>query len=145
MPQLHTPLCDTLGTRLPIIQAPMAGGVTTVELISAVSENGGLGSLGAAFKDVMADEPVLRAQMALFDVENLAFRAHSERFMDEWKTGKAHPAYAAMLDGRHYLGKARLFGKDYMTKYVPVKDPAGRPRPASSAARAARGASARSG
>jgi acyl-CoA dehydrogenase len=67
------------------------------EMISGMGGDGGMGSLGAAFKDVMADEPVLRAQMALFDVENLSFRAHSERFMDEWKTGKAHPAYSNLM------------------------------------------------
>jgi acyl-CoA dehydrogenase len=67
------------------------------EMISGMGGDGGMASLGAAFKDVMADEPVLRAQMALFDVENIAFRAHSERFMDEWKTGKAHPAYSNLM------------------------------------------------
>ena len=35
--------------------------------------------------------------MALFDVDNLTFRAHGERFMDEWKTGKAHPAYSNLM------------------------------------------------
>ncbi len=40
--------------------------------------------------------------------------------------GKAHPAHASMLAGKEYLGKARLFGKDYMTKYVPVKDTSGK-------------------
>jgi alkylation response protein AidB-like acyl-CoA dehydrogenase len=35
--------------------------------------------------------------MAMFEVENLAFRAHSERFMDEWKTGRAHPAYSNLM------------------------------------------------
>jgi alkylation response protein AidB-like acyl-CoA dehydrogenase len=35
--------------------------------------------------------------MALFDVDNLTFRAHNERFMDEWKTGKAHPAYSNLM------------------------------------------------
>jgi acyl-CoA dehydrogenase len=67
------------------------------EMISGMGGDGGMASLGAAFKEVMGDEPVLRAQMALFDVENLAFRAHSERFMDEWKTGKAHPAYSNLM------------------------------------------------
>ncbi|MGI9533551.1 MAG: NAD(P)H-dependent flavin oxidoreductase [Thermodesulfobacteriota bacterium] len=33
----------------PIIQAPMAGGITTPELISAVSENGAMGSIGAGY------------------------------------------------------------------------------------------------
>lgn len=37
-----------LGLRHPIVQAPMAGGATTPELVSAVSEAGGLGMLAAA-------------------------------------------------------------------------------------------------
>lgn len=40
-------LLDVLGIELPIIQAPMAG-ETTPELVAAVSEAGGLGSLGCA-------------------------------------------------------------------------------------------------
>ncbi|HEY7197894.1 MAG TPA: nitronate monooxygenase family protein [Gaiellaceae bacterium] len=43
-----TRLADLLGVRLPILQAPMAGGPTTVELVAAVSEAGALGSLGGA-------------------------------------------------------------------------------------------------
>ena len=46
---LKTPLCETLGITLPIIQAPMAGGVTTPELVAAVSETGALGSFGFAY------------------------------------------------------------------------------------------------
>lgn len=44
-PILHTPLCDPLGIRYPIIQAPMAGGFTTPELVAAVANAGGLGML----------------------------------------------------------------------------------------------------
>jgi len=36
-----------------------------------------------------------------------------------------HPAYPLLLKGETYVGKATLFGKDYMTKYVPVKDSSG--------------------
>ncbi len=71
------------------------------EMISNMGGDGGFGSLGKGFKSVLADEPVLRAHMALFDVENLAFRAHSERFMDEWKSGTAHPAYSNLMK---YIG-----------------------------------------
>ncbi len=71
------------------------------EMISGMGGDGGIASLGKGFKDVMADEPVLRAQMALFDVESLSFRAHGERFMDEWKNGKAHPAYSNLMK---YIG-----------------------------------------
>lgn len=38
---------------------------------------------------------------------------------------RAHPAYPLLLKGETYTGKATLFGKDYMTKYVPVKDASG--------------------
>ena len=49
MPTLKTPLCDLLGIELPIIQAPMAGGLTPPELVAAVSESGALGSFGFAY------------------------------------------------------------------------------------------------
>ena len=41
-------LTELLGIRYPIVQAPMAGGPSTVELAVAVSEAGGLGSIAAA-------------------------------------------------------------------------------------------------
>ena len=46
---LHTQLTRELGIEYPVIQAPMAGGTTTPELVVAVCEAGGLGSLGAAY------------------------------------------------------------------------------------------------
>lgn len=42
-------LTKLLKIELPIIQAPMAGGATTPELVAAVSNAGGLGSLGAGY------------------------------------------------------------------------------------------------
>jgi nitronate monooxygenase len=42
-------LLDRIGVRLPILQAPMAGGPDTPELAAAVSEAGGLGSLGCGY------------------------------------------------------------------------------------------------
>ncbi|AWN73656.1 nitronate monooxygenase [Legionella anisa] len=45
----QTRLTEKIGLRFPIIQAPMAGGATTPELIAAVSNSGGLGSLGAGY------------------------------------------------------------------------------------------------
>ena len=45
----ETSLTRLLGIRYPLIQAPMAGGPTTPELVAAVSNAGGLGSLGAAY------------------------------------------------------------------------------------------------
>lgn len=43
---MRTPLCDLLGIRYPIILAGMAGGPTTPELVTAVSDAGGLGTFG---------------------------------------------------------------------------------------------------
>ena len=40
---------EALGIKSPVVQAPMAGGPTTPELVAAVSNAGGLGSLGAAY------------------------------------------------------------------------------------------------
>ena len=39
---------------------------------------------------------------------------------------RTHPAYQGLLNGEEFVGKASLFGKDYMTKYVPVKDSSGK-------------------
>lgn len=46
MGRLHTPLCDRLGIRLPIIQAPMPS-ASTPALVAAVSNAGALGSFGS--------------------------------------------------------------------------------------------------
>ncbi|WP_416825582.1 NAD(P)H-dependent flavin oxidoreductase [Ectobacillus polymachus] len=45
----QTKLMNMLGIKYPIIQAGMAGSVTTAELVAAVSEAGGLGTLGAGY------------------------------------------------------------------------------------------------
>lgn len=39
--------------------------------------------------------------------------------------GKTHPGYQILLGGNEYEGYAKLFGKDYMTVYRPVKDTLG--------------------
>src|SRR5689334_240194 len=65
MSSLHTPLCDFLGLRLPIIQAPMAGGPTTPELVAAVSAAGALGSFGFAYtqpETIQRDSEAVRAR-----------------------------------------------------------------------------------
>ena len=67
MNKLHTPLCDRLGMRLPIIQAPMAS-ASTPEMVAAVSTAGALGSLGAAYSQPEAmqrDADAVRAQTDL--------------------------------------------------------------------------------
>ncbi len=39
--------------------------------------------------------------------------------------GKTHPGYQKLMDGERYVGRAHLFGRDYMTVYAPVLDARG--------------------
>jgi alkylation response protein AidB-like acyl-CoA dehydrogenase len=67
------------------------------EMISGMGLGGQGDSLGAAIADTLADDPLLRAEIARFDVDQMAFRAMSERFIDELKAGQAHPAQPSMM------------------------------------------------
>ncbi|WP_428334428.1 acyl-CoA dehydrogenase family protein [Novosphingobium sp.] len=63
-----------------------AGGADRLNTIGAVvHRNGGI------------DNPVLRAELAMFDIDALAFGAMGEKFLDEAKVGKAHPAQPNMM------------------------------------------------
>ena len=53
-------------------------------------------TVGLTDDGTLAD-PVLRAQMALFEVRAKAFNAMSEKFIDELKAGRAHPAQPSMM------------------------------------------------
>lgn len=55
-----TPLARRLGLRVPIVQAPMAGGVSTARLAAAVTGAGGLGSIAGA----MLGPDAIRAAVA---------------------------------------------------------------------------------
>lgn len=39
--------------------------------------------------------------------------------------GKSHPGYQKLINGEEYRGPADLFGRNYMTKYVPFRDHTG--------------------
>lgn len=66
------------------------------EMISGAG-NAPMGSVGAMHKDLMAEDPLLRGDMAKLDVDTLAFRAMGEKFIDEMKAGKGHPAQPNMM------------------------------------------------
>ena len=57
---------------------------------------GAVAAIGLGNDGRLAD-PILRAQMALFQVRAKAFAAMSERFIDELKAGRAHPAQPSMM------------------------------------------------
>ena len=63
------------------------------EMISGMGLGGG-GSFGVATTPA---DPMLRAEIAAFDVDALAFQAMSERFTAMWKAGEAHPASPSMM------------------------------------------------
>jgi len=72
------------------------------EMISGAdsSERGaGIGAMlkRQAAKDGGCLDPVLRAELAMFDIDALAFSAMGEKFLDEVKVGKAHPAQPNMM------------------------------------------------
>ena len=60
---LHTPLCALLGIEFPIIQAGMAA-FTSAELAAAVSNAGGLGSVGTFLRPVEDLPPQLARSAA---------------------------------------------------------------------------------
>ena len=51
---LKTPLCDVLGIDVPIILAAMGGTASSGEFAAAVSNQGGLGSIGSLFRTTAA-------------------------------------------------------------------------------------------
>jgi alkylation response protein AidB-like acyl-CoA dehydrogenase len=70
------------------------------EMIAGMGLGGGLSgggsgeTLGAKLKPA---DPMLRAEIAAFDVDTLAFAAMSEHFAAMWKAGEAHPASPSMM------------------------------------------------
>ncbi|MEM1132966.1 MAG: acyl-CoA dehydrogenase family protein [Pseudomonadota bacterium] len=74
------------------------------EMISGGGLGDGAPSLGAKMTKVIGtddagnlDDPMLRAQLAQFDVDALAFKAMAEKFVDEMKARKGHPAKPNMM------------------------------------------------
>ncbi len=65
------------------------------EMISGMGLGGERQALGASVGGV--EDPLLRAEIADFDVDALAFAAMSEKFIDQLKAGEAHPAMPSMM------------------------------------------------
>jgi nitronate monooxygenase len=63
----NTPLTERLNIRYPIIQAPMAGGPGTPQLVAAVSNAGGLGSLAGGYLPADALREAIAEVRALTD------------------------------------------------------------------------------
>jgi len=66
------------------------------EMIAGMGLGAGGGSVTLG-SSVRPSDPMLRAEIAAFDVDALAFAAMSERFAAMWKAGEAHPASPSMM------------------------------------------------
>jgi alkylation response protein AidB-like acyl-CoA dehydrogenase len=106
----ESPFCETFFDNVKVPKAQIVGELNRGwdvakyllgherEMISATGGGDRAGSLGAAVSRAAAlEDPVLRAELALFDVDALAFTAMSEKFMDEVKVGRGHPAQPNMM------------------------------------------------
>lgn len=72
------------------------------EMISGAGGGDRTSAIGSAMLRHMAKDggeldPMLRAELAMFDVDALAYGAMGEKFLDEIKVGKAHPAQPNMM------------------------------------------------
>jgi alkylation response protein AidB-like acyl-CoA dehydrogenase len=68
------------------------------EMISGADGGDRTSTIGATLhRNAGALDPVLRAELALFDVDALAYAAMGEKFLDEVKVGKSHPAFSNMM------------------------------------------------
>ena len=65
------------------------------EMISGMGLGGERQALGSAVGGV--HDPLLRAEIAEFDIDSLAFAAMSEKFIDQLKAGEAHPAMPSVM------------------------------------------------
>jgi nitronate monooxygenase len=85
----NTELAGSIGVRLPILQAPMAGGWTTPQLVAAVCEAGGLGSIAGAMLSpdaLRAEIDAVRSQTSRPFAVNLfaPLPAPSDRGLAQW-------------------------------------------------------------
>jgi nitronate monooxygenase len=84
-----TRLTELLGIRLPIVQAPMAGGPSTPALAAAVSNAGGLGSLGGGTPE--------RLRAAIREVRTLTKRPFAVNLFAPLPPAEAPPELVAAV------------------------------------------------
>ena len=89
----HTVLTERLGIRYPIIQAPMAGGPGTPQLVAAVSNAGGLGTLAGGY---LHPEPLRQAIAHIRALTDQPFAVNLSVTVPA-KTDPTHVARAAEL------------------------------------------------
>ena len=120
---IHTTICELLEIKHPIVQAGM-GGFTSAELVAAVTNAGGLGSLGAASRPV---EDFKRHLARIGDLTAGSFAVnHAVTVLDEdaFVAGlEAHPKVVTLaLDHpRDYVGRSHDAGALVMQQVTTVE------------------------
>nr|WP_314446924.1 acyl-CoA dehydrogenase family protein [uncultured Sphingomonas sp.] len=104
----YSPFCETFFDNVKVPKDQIVGEVNKGwdvakyllgherEMISGMGlGSGSAQTLAQGLGDI--DDPVLAAEVALFDVDAIAFAAMSEHFIDQLKAGEAHPAMPSMM------------------------------------------------
>ncbi|SMO36468.1 NAD(P)H-dependent flavin oxidoreductase [Melghirimyces algeriensis] len=97
----QTKLTERVNLSLPIVQAGMAGGVTTPDLVAAVSNGGGLGTLGAGY---MSPEAM---REAIMEIRQKTTRAFAVNLMIPTPYEEDAEAVQQMQDYLHAVEKKR--------------------------------------
>ena len=92
----QTVLTERIGIRYPIIQAPMAGGPGTPQLVAAVSNAGGLGTLAGSY---LHPEPLRQAIAEVRTLTDRPFRQFGGRYssQDRSRPGRPRPGTAGAV------------------------------------------------
>jgi acyl-CoA dehydrogenase len=105
----NSPFCETFFDNVVVPKAQIVGELNRGwdvakyllgherEMISGAGGGDRTTTIGAALSRNGLSEPMLRAQMAMFDVDALAYAAMGEKFLDEAKVGRGHPAQSNMM------------------------------------------------
>ena len=95
---IHTPICDLLGIAHPIVLGGMGGGYTQSNMVAAVSNAGGLGTLGCHGRDgdqITKDAAAIRgATNQPFALNFLLFATEEDAFAAALETRPAVLSYA---------------------------------------------------
>ena len=103
----HKPFCEDLSRRLGLADRVHFKGFIPQEELKGYYRECSVVALSSVWPEPIATigldeqgrlaDPILRTQLALFEVRARAFTAMSERFIDELKAGRAHPAQPSMM------------------------------------------------
>ena len=105
----NSPFCETFFDNVEVPKAQLVGELNRGwdvakyllgherEMISGAGGGDRMNTIGAVLARNGLEDPLLRAELAMFDVDALAYAAMGEKFLDEVKVGKGHPAGSNMM------------------------------------------------